>query len=143
MPIRSTVGPYHDEQSLIRHDHRIYDRFAGSDNFEELMTELAQTERLAPGRLKALSQEYRVPQDTLKTWRKHLKENSEYRPKHNFRADPRRVNGQLDLAVKTRLESDYLSENRYCPKACAQEIARQIGSAQGLQNFKASSHWLL
>lgn len=130
------------DDAFIKHDHRIYDKFVGTDKFEQLMNDLAQPGRLPYGLLKELSAKYRVSEDTLKTWRKNLKADPTYRPRHNFKGDPRRINQALDTAVKTRLENEYLAEKRYCPRASAQDIARQTAATEGVAGFHASPHWL-
>ena len=56
-------------KAIIKHDHRKYDAYVGTSNFEELMTHLAAPGRLDDGSFAKWSEMYRVPIPTMKTCR--------------------------------------------------------------------------
>ena len=131
---------------MVKRAHQTYDRFKNDPYFNQILTDLSTEKRLKRGTLTGIASESGTHWETLRTWRKKLKRNKEYKPFHKKPKEIRHVTTvtlpkeAMEQLLAT-LEEDYLSQNRYCPPTVLDQMARSAAISAGIAKFKASPTW--
>ena len=106
-----------------------------------MLDELSDPNPVKNGRLREISTQTGVPRNTLKTWRRKLKKDKSYVPKHGRVTQcvslPRAaIDGLISVA-----KINYVDQGRYLPPAGFAALAKRMGQ-QHDENFKASRTWI-
>lgn len=129
-------------QRFVKHAHTCWDKFTSRDDFNSLLTELSGDEVLRHGKIAELSQQTGVPRNTLKTWRRKLKKNKGYKPRHGRRittvALPQHVVDDFVQYVVT----NYVDAQRYLPPQCFTALALRHARQSNCTDFRASNTWV-
>ena len=127
---------------FVKHQHTCWDKFTDRDDFKSLLNELSTDDQLPHGRIAELSRLTGVPRNTLKTWRRKVKADKRYKPKHGRKnlnlALPPDVVNRLFLEVVEQ----YVEQQRYLPPRCLIALARQRARESGHEDFRASNSWV-
>ena len=123
------------------HQYTNYSKAANQKDLEAVWSLLSQPERLSKGLLQRISTETQIPIDTLKTWRKKLRANSDYRPVLGAPNRPRVLTDDLERRIYEVITEQYISCGRYCPKYVLRTIALDIVGTS-LPKFRASHSWI-
>ena len=127
---------------FIKHNHTCWDKFADRTDFQSLLNELSTDDQLSHGRIVELSKLTGVPRNTLKTWRRKVKADKTYKPKHGRKivtlALPPEV---VDRFVEHVIET-YVEPQRYLPPQCFAALARQKAREAGHEDFRGSNSWV-
>ena len=129
---------------MVKRAHQTYDRFKNDPYFNQILTDLSTEKRLKRGTLTGIASESGTHWETLRTWRKKLKRNKEYKPFHKKPKEIRHVTTvtlpkEVMEQLLATLDEDYLSRNRYCPPTVLDQMARSAAISAGIAKFKASS----
>ena len=124
-----------------KHEHHCYDNLVKNKDFQILLQQLSQENRMQHKFMDMLAQETGINKETLRTWRGKLKKDKDYKPIHG----PHVKNivlpqSAIQKIVKT-IHDDYLSSSRYLPPRAFKSIALREAHSQGIENFKASRSW--
>ena len=126
---------------FVKHEHQCYDKFLQNDDFKLLLQELSQTQRMSHKQMDRIAKETKIKKETLTTWRKKLKKDKNYLPKHG----PKCINTRIpEAAIKSIIKTvcaDYIKQNRYLPPRAFRSIALKEASLHGAIDFKASRNW--
>ena len=128
-------------QRFIKHQHTNWDRFAETASFQAMLGELATQEPLKNGRLMEISNQTGVPRNTLKTWRRKLKKDKDYVPKHGRVAQCISIPRPAIEALIRTAKMNFVDQGRYLPPAGFASLAREVGRQEN-ESFKASRTWI-
>ena len=74
---------------------------------------LSQKEKLDAGLLKQISDQTKIPENTLKTWRKKLKEDSSWRPNHGSPGKPRLFTVEQEKDIHNEIVNEKIEASKY------------------------------
>ena len=109
---------------LTKHPHIVYDAIFSQPDAKKLMQELSSNERLPPGRLHEISTQTKISYKTLETWRKKLRSNPNYIPKHGNKGMPKKLSLIQEEVIFHQLNENFLNNHRYCPPRIVKAIAK-------------------
>ena len=114
---------------LTKRPHENYDDLFINpiEDFRELIAELANPERLTPGRLLEISGQTGIKCKTLEEWRGKLKKDPNYRPEHGRKGRPLRLTPEMEHEVAKSIKEDYIDKQRLCPRAAVQALLTEKG----------------
>lgn len=109
---------------LAKHPHMVYDEIFNKEESNKLFQELSSKERIPPGRLRDISNQTKIKYKTLETWRKKLKLDPDYKPKHGHKGEPKKLSKDQEDAIFKQLNENFLVKSRYCPPRTIKAIAK-------------------
>ena len=74
---------------------------------------LSQKEKLDAGLLKQISDQTKIPENTLRTWRKKLKEDSSWRPNHGSPGKPRLFTVEQEKDIQNEIVNEKIEASKY------------------------------
>lgn len=98
----------------IRHrQHTVYDKEVGKESLEVLFDKLQIDGKLPYGFIPMASEVTGVPEDTIKHWRKKLKVDHDWRPRHGSPGVPKLLTAEQEEKLKKNVQETYIYVNKY------------------------------
>ena len=113
---------------LVPRAHNVYDDVIREkpDVFEPMFQLLGMRDRLPHKTLEKICGRTLIPINTLKTWRRKLKKDPFWRPKHGSPGIPRLMTVAQEEALRERIIDDYISQHRLITRQQTQALAREM-----------------
>ena len=114
--------------TLTPRTHTVYDALIRKkpEDFEKLFQILGQKRRLPHRTLPELSAKTKIPQNTLKSWRKQLKQDVTWRPEHGSPGKPRLLTVDEEALLRKRVVDDYVRRERLMSRDQCESMAYQL-----------------
>lgn len=122
---------------LVKKNHHVYDKIFDQPEAKELMKELSNRDRLQPGRLIKIADQTKIEYKTLETWRRKLKADPNYLPKHGNKGRSKKISKEQEDIIFNKLQEKYLNQNLYCPPRIIKAIAKNE-----YNNYSFGDTWL-
>ena len=117
---------------LVPRGHAVYDQeiTTKSQHYGPIFEILAQPGRLPHGTLLEISTRTKIPKDTLKTWRKKVKEDANWRPHHGSPGCPRIFSKEEESVLRDKIV-EVIQKEEYISREQSKEFAREIVLCKG------------
>ena len=135
-----------EPHKLVQRQHRTHDKFKNDPYFNQILTDLSGEQRLQRGTIIKIADDSGMNRETLRTWRKKLKRDQEYKPFHKKPKEVGHVTTvnlpkEAMLELIRRLDEDYVSTQRYCPPNVVNQMGMSLAAEYGIAKFRASASW--
>ena len=113
---------------LVSRAHNVYDYVIREkpEFFGPMFELLGRKERLPHRALERICGRTLIPLNTLKTWRRKLKQDPSWRPKHGSPGSPRLITVDQETALRQRIVDEYVSKHRLITRQQTQALAREM-----------------
>ena len=113
---------------LVPRTHTVYDTAIrkNPELFEKIFQILRQKRRLPHRTLTKISSKTNIPENTLKSWRRQLKEDPKWRPKHGSPGQPRLLTVEQEAVLRKRIVDDYVRQQRLLTRDQCQSMAYKV-----------------
>ena len=114
--------------NVVPRQHTVYDNtiLENEQIFKPLFQVLGKKERLPYQSLQKISEKTNIPVNTLKTWRKNLKKDANWTPRHGSPGCPRLLTDTQELRLKLRIINDYVSKGLLITRRQTQIMAAEM-----------------
>lgn len=129
-----SLGPIRPTQ------HTNYQRVRNQRGLEVVWERLSQPEKLQRGTLQEIHEQTRIPIDTLKTWRKKLLRDAQYRPAYGNPGQSNVLPDDIEREIYENVKTDYIDLHRYCPRCVLKQVAKKVVGDR-VPRFKAGHSW--
>ena len=123
---------------LVARAHTVYDAaiVEKPEHYTPIFSILAQSERLPHQTIKHISEKTKIPVDTLKSWRKNLKKDPDWRPHHGSPGCPRIFTKEQEESLREKIV-DVIKKEEYISREQSRAYAREMWEREVLPRLTA------